>query len=469
MTQRVHVVLVPKSPAGDRGPLEKLAFPRGRSQHFAACPEKAEAARKGANCMDMDAATSPKSTVDCLVDKEKFETLFKTRLVVRPAPSSQEAVADGAETEYLAPEGEVQVPEELADAVEFAFVPTPPEFYGSSFIPPTTALYHLRLTDVARALNVERCHRRGWTGRGVTVSAGDTGFAKHAFFDENGFNISRVASADVSDPEIDPNGHGTGESANALWIAPDCRFFGIKSANMKLGLEATLKTKPRVMVQAWGMPFGELSKAQLQAKDPNALRQVVHLEQLLAEAMDDGVVTIFAAGNKGGAAFPACIPDVIAVGGVTVNPDGSLQASNYASSFESLLYPGRAVPDFCGVAGGAGTLGAMPGHIMLPVPNDSGYEGANLPEDSKKLGWGIFSGTSAAAYQIAGIAALMIQANPVLDHDRIKQILAATATNVTAGQSASGHAAGLGHDLATGSGFVNAFAACLMAEQIGAA
>jgi serine protease AprX len=76
----------------------------------------------------------------------------------------------------------------------------------------------------------------------------------------------------------------------------------------------------------------------------------------LARGWQNGIVVCFGAGNSlrylktGWYAWPGSHTDVIAVGGVQVNYDPSsptldLEASNYASSFNSTFYSGRHVPD----------------------------------------------------------------------------------------------------------------------------
>jgi hypothetical protein len=56
----------------------------------------------------------------------------------------------------------------------------------------------------------------------------DTGFANHPYFISQGYNIARVSTPTTEHPMIDTIGHGTGESANVLVMAPDCRFIGVK-------------------------------------------------------------------------------------------------------------------------------------------------------------------------------------------------------------------------------------------------
>ena len=42
---------------------------------------------------------------------------------------------------------------------------------------------------------------------------------------------------------------------------------------------------------------------------------------------------------------------MISVGGVAIDQAGALRASDYASGFDSEIYPGRRVPDVSGLVG----------------------------------------------------------------------------------------------------------------------
>jgi hypothetical protein len=117
-------------------------------------------------------------------------------------------------------------------------------------------------------------------------------------------------------------------------------------------------------------------------------------------------------------------------------------------------------------------------YIMLPVEPgdelDTGIAGGTHPngdETANNDGWAAFSGTSAAAPQMAGAAALVKQACPALKPTDVRDILMKTARDVTTGNAnsvpghlAGGHPATAGPDLATGTGLVDAQKAVLLAK-----
>ena len=70
-------------------------------------------------------------------------------------------------------------------------------------------------------------------------------------------------------------------------------------------------------------------------------------------------------------------------------------------------------------------------------------------------GWFVGSGTSAAAAQVAGGAALLLCKNPNLTPAQIKDVLEQTAIDVVNGKSATNQTAGIGKDKPTGYGLIN--------------
>jgi subtilisin family serine protease len=138
------------------------------------------------------------------------------------------------------------------------------------------------------------------------------------------------------------------------------------------------------------------------------------------------------------------MPEVISVGGVAVSENLDYSASDYTSGFASTWVPGRETPDFCGLCGNRPTAD----YIVLPVQAAAALD--------KEDGWGAFSGTSAASPMVAGVCALIKEADPSATPHDIKNILKFTARDITVGTNANGRQAGPGPDGATGFGLVDA-------------
>jgi subtilisin family serine protease len=351
---------------------------------------------------------------------------------------------------------------ELADVVEGVAIEEPAVYYAAPRpFPPKVDYWHLEVPgDVSLALNADVVHRDGITGSGVKVVMSDTGWYRHPFFERRGYRAAdAMLGPAATRPDKDEVGHGTGESANAFAAAPDIEFGMVKNGHVNLtgGFNAAVGLAPDIISCSWGYDIrnGPLSAAN-QA-----------LAASVAQAVADGIVVVFSAGN-GHYGFPGQHPDVISAGGTYMDRDGKLRASNYSSGFESRIYNGRKVPDVCGLVGQVPAAA----YIMLPLePGDdidaTSYGGNHPQRDETKRddGWAAFSGTSAAAPQIAGVCALIKQACPALGPDEIRDILKRTARDVTEGSNAHREQAREGRDLATGSGLVNAEAAVRSAKR----
>ena len=311
--------------------------------------------------------------------------------------------------------------------------------------PPETDLYHLTLDGVCGVLGATCCHARGLRGQGVRIAMPDTGFAEHPYFEEREYAIERVTSITGMDPERDEQGHGTVACANALALAPAATLIGVRQSDFSVAaLKTALAQRPQVVSCSWGWDRDYSSLEELHRDAPCFYREIQDLAGLIREAIADGVVVICAAGN-GEQSFPASMPEVISVGGVTIKENGNLTASTLASAFDSNFFPERRVPDICGVVGEGGPRPRR-GHIMLPAPRASILEGENLPLGKTTLGWAVTSGTSSAAPQVAGVVALMLSANPELSPSAVKSILCETARPVPSYK--------------TGHGLIDADAAC---------
>jgi serine protease AprX len=374
-----------------------------------------------------------------------------------------------------------ELPDELAPLIDRAYPQRPPTFFAPagpaknaaakaarlSPLPPRVGYHHLRLPDdVAVILRASHVHEENITGRGVLVAMVDTGFYPHPFYAWHGYRYQATLAPDAKAVAEDAEGHGTAEAANVFAGARDVDFVGVKLGdNPTLGFKAALDLHPAVISNSWGFDLtGEKTL-------PNYLRP---LEAAVVEAVRQrGIVVCFSAGN-GHVAFPGMMPDVISVGGVyaretLTGTDFTLAASDYASSFDSAIYPGRHVPDVCGL------VGLPPKAVYLMLPTQPGDEidaelaGAAYPDGddtAQSDGWAVISGTSAAAPQLAGVCALLKQARPELTPAQVKAALRASARDVTTGKSAMGQPAGKGLDGATGAGLVDALAAVRLARSM---
>jgi len=344
-----------------------------------------------------------------------------------------------------------------------------------SLKPPELNYFHLSIPDgVTGLLNVDKVHKAGTTGKGVRVAMVDTGFMhSHPYFVSRGYTTSVDLAPHASNDATDGNGHGTGESANLLAVAPGITFIGIKvdndgdpngGASMLEGFQQALLHDPQVISLSMGFDLRNPDGTQM-SELPN---NMAALEAEIQAAIARGIIVVFSAGN-GHFSFPGMMPNVISAGGVFVDGAGAMQASDYASAFQSKIYPGRAVPDFSGLVG----MLPIANYIELPVPPgsaidreqatpDEGAGDGTAPDD----GWAVFSGTSAAAPQLAGICALLLEKNPKLSPSDAKAILRRTARSVikgaanpTSSDDDVGEPASTTDTGAAGAGLIDAFAA----------
>jgi subtilisin family serine protease len=392
-----------------------------------------------------------------------YEDYFHTNLVADEREVMRLGVIEGTATFVDAADTEISglidtSQSRVADIVEGVAIEEPAFRFQSAEPPMLDGYWHLDVPDqVAELLRADAAHELGFLGTGVRLAMVDSGWERHPYFVARGIDGTVVLGPGATDPAVDENGHGTGESANAFAVAPDITFTMVKAnfANSVGAFNAAvaLTPAPHVISNSWGYS--------VERRPLSAIHQA--LAASVAYAVANGIVVVFSAGN-GHYGFPAQHPDVIAAGGVFIDPDGAMQASDYASGFASRIYPGRNVPDLCGLVG----MRPRAMYIALPVPSGSELDvdlsNDNLPHPdgdgtTPDDGWAVFSGTSAACPQVAGICALIRQAAPDLPPAGVREALVRTATDVTEGRaspSTGAPAAGPGPDLATGAGFANA-------------
>jgi subtilisin family serine protease len=424
-------------------------------------------------------------------NREQFEKVFGTKLERVDVDRSQPYAFHSF---YYPPQDAPWNPDpELASLIDDAYIQWPHIYMATARAvpakmqarphrpspkPPQVNYFHLDVPNgVSSYINASRVHAAGTTGKDVRVVMVDSGFGHtlHPFFASNGYRSAVDLAPNAINDKTDPNGHGTGESANVFSVAPGATFIGVKvdnddqpndGASLLEGFQTALQHDPQVISISMGYDLRDQATGQQLDELPNNLAA---LEAEIQSAIASGIIVVFSAGN-GHFSFPGMMPDVISAGGVFVDEHGNGQASDYASAFDSKIYPGRHVPDFCGLVG----LLPHANYIMLPIPAS-----CNIDDEVSKAdregpgdgttandGWGVFSGTSAAAPQLAGVCALLLEKDPTLSASDIKAVLRRTARDVLTGHSNPASSdddtalkAGAGDDGATGAGLVDAYAA----------
>jgi subtilisin family serine protease len=396
---------------------------------------------------------------------ELFEKFFRTHIVekeVELAEGLTRTYLDSPDTQLLGQVSTEGTP--AASLIEDVALEVPRTYFTPASAAPPVSYSHLSVpAGLVKAANASLAHASGITGQGVRVAFVDSGWYRHPYFIEQGYNVAPVLVAPgASEPEHDEEGHGTAESANLLSIAPGCQLLPVKMSfvNSTAAFNAAVALQPDIISCSWGShsPF------MLSAAD-------MVLASSIAEAVASGIAVVFAAGN-GHAGFPGQHPDVISAGGTFMAPDGNLTASDYSSAFVSQIYPGRRVPDVSGLVG----MRPKAIYLMLPVePGDRldvATAGSVFPDGDETApddGWAGMSGTSAAAPQLAGVLALMKQAAPTLSPIALKVALMMTGRDVVQGVSApvgglhGGLPAAPGPDDATGWGLFDAFSSVVAA------
>ncbi len=247
----------------------------------------------------------------------------------------------------------------------------------------------------------------------------------------------------------DSNGHGThttgtvagdGTNGQQTGVAPDAEVMVLEFWNSFSG-ESTV----------WeAMQYGVANNADVLTASlgwPHSTNPDRAMWRMVSEnTFAAGVATVFAAGNEGSCCgidnvrTPGDVPDMITAGAVDCNDRiagfssrGPVTWEDVAPYFDWPHPPGKLKPTVS--APGVDTL-------SMDAFSCSGYV--------------FLSGTSMATPHIAGTMALMLQANPDLDHYEIKQILKDTAVDL--GQA--------GEDNAYGHGRIDALAAVDMALSL---
>lgn len=305
-------------------------------------------------------------------------------------------------------------------------VPVTSEAMGSCPIPPCDCQPTVAkgsIADVASYLGVNQIWSAGFQGQGIVVGVLDGGITaqgRPVKDGETSRRIPRVIGGWPNDWGTEAGkwgDHGNMCSTDVLGMAPQAQIYDLRISGTG-GSPGTISRAlqafqwaidrhrndgtPQVLTNSWGI-FQETWDATY-ARDPNHpfTRKVV-------EAINEGILVLFAAGNCG-ATCPdgRCGPDngpgrsiwganghplVMTVGAVNKNEE----FIGYSSQGPAALDPNK--PDFCSIS-----------HFAGYFPSDSG--------------------TSAATPILAGVVALLRQAKPSAVQAEVLACLKATAKDI---------------------------------------
>ncbi|MBI3926952.1 MAG: S8 family peptidase [Armatimonadetes bacterium] len=290
-----------------------------------------------------------------------------------------------------------------------------------------------RAPYVSRPAGMESVWEKGFNGAGVTVAVIDSGLHPHRDLTDR-----IVEFADMTHKRkkpYDPHGHGThvagvlaGDGQNVKGVAPGASVVGLRITDAKEAIQAldwVVENRERLGIRVVNMSLGE---------DPGTSFRADPWAQATQKAIDAGLVVVVAAGNEcrgnrcpGTISTPGILPDAITVGAFDDHGTVELEDDTmYGRSSRGPTVPDKIMkPDL--VAPGVSVIGPRaPGSAL----------------ERSWPGWGdylLIDGTSQATPMVAGMAAILLQANPGLTHQDIKEILKRSAEPLEGpGQDAQG-------------------------------
>ena len=304
--------------------------------------------------------------------------------------------------------------------------------------------------DYSHLLNryneLSRVVSQGWNGKnldgtGVQVAVIDSGVWPHDDLVQNssevpansGNRLDLLFTNPLATDALDHVGHGThvagivagngyDSGGQYIGIAPNALVVSVKVAdNLGNANEGDVISGLDWVYQAnqHGMHIRVINLS-LQSTVQQSYRQSP-LDAMVEKLWFSGVTVVVSAGNGNGPVFfpPANDPFVITVGSIDDHYQNNLSQTEIAPwSLTGTTQDGFAKPDI--VADGSHVVSLLAPASSLSVQHPSNIVGTNY----FKMG-----GTSMAAPMVAGMAALMLQANPSLSPDRLKSMLAKGSTS----------------------------------------
>ncbi len=330
-------------------------------------------------------------------------------------------------------------------------------------------------------INVPQVWSQGFKGENVIIAGQDTGYQwdhialKNKYAGWNGTTVDHnyhwhdaISSPNIPclDPlnnpiSCDDHGHGThtmgtmvgdDELGNQIGVAPEAKWIGCRNMNQGNGTPTTytacfqffleptdlndqnpdVTKAPHIINNSWGCPTSE------GCLQPDALESIVN------NVVNAGILVVAAAGNSG----PSCgsVNTPIAIYDKTLTI-GSTTSSDNISSFSS--------------------RGAVTIDGSNRIKPDMSAPGSSIRSAQLNGNYNTLSGTSMASPHVAGVAALLISANPALagNPELLTQILLGTSVVKTSTQNCNGVLGSQSPNNTFGWGRLDALAAVNLARE----
>jgi len=233
--------------------------------------------------------------------------------------------------------------------------------------------------------------------------SGDDGSGETEPYDDQGHG-SHCAGISAGTGAVDENPIGGDDSKPYRGVAPDAWLVGVKVldsggsgsfAEVMRGMEWTIDNKIKYNIRAASMSLGGVWLVELTQEQEE---RITHLANEMVAA---GISLMIAAGNSAGygtIGTPGAAKDVITVGATEDSKDLAVYSS------KGPTHEGQIKPNVAAI-----------GSAVMSVEANSGN------------GYASYSGTSMATPMVAGMAALLLQANPDLQPLMVRSILESTA------------------------------------------
>jgi subtilisin family serine protease len=273
------------------------------------------------------------------------------------------------------------------------------------------------IRDVAHHLGVDWIWDRGYRGQEIVVGVIDEGIRAEGRAAGTGLKIRNVIGGRLLNwGQAKAGSHGNMCATDVLGMAPEARLYDLCYEDLERSAASNVVAcfnwalrqherdgTPHILTNSYSLR--QPRNGSSGAENPNRL-----MAQMLSEVLDRGILVTHSAGNCGEACADArrCGQDIgpgRSISGINGHPlTITVGAANlldqyigYSSQGPAALHPEK--PDLCGIS-----------HFV-------GYNASD-------------TGTSAACPVVAGVLALLKQANPRLSQTEAKQLLFETARDI---------------------------------------